>query len=73
MEQKGGSPEQLANGVLVGDRLTSARLAEALLYLGEETKPSDRIFQRGIVGQPFDDLKNLLLGGLSTQSRHPFV
>lgn len=55
------------------DRLACIRLAEAFLYLGEEAQPFDRIFQRGIVWQPLDCLKNLLLGGLSTQSRPPFV
>ena len=55
------------------DRLACIRLAEAFLYLREETQPFDRIFQRGIVWQPLDCLKNLLLGRLSTQSRPPFV
>ena len=70
---KGGSSEQLANGFLVGDRLVGIRLAKPFLYLRKEAEPFDGIFERRVLWQSFNSLKDLLFRSLSTHGQHSSV
>ena len=70
---KGGSSEQLANGILVGDHLAGMRLTEPFLYLREKAESFNGIFERRIVWQPLNSLKDLLFGSLNTHGPHASV
>lgn len=47
----------------VGKTLTSVKLPEPIVHLGEETEPLNRVLERRVVGQVSNRLEHLLLLG----------